>query len=79
MYHINEIRKQNAQKQADLNNAREGTFCVLRDGSVLLRNGVFSKTIDDKADAASFLERVRDQSTGVIKGIVKSYFEPVPA
>lgn len=79
MYHISETRKQNAQKKADFDNARDGTFCVLRHGGILLRNGARSKTIDDKQEAASFLHKVRDKGTGYVKQIVQSYFEPVTA
>ena len=76
MYGINEIKKQNAQKQADHDNSRKGTFCVLRDGSILLRSGPSSKTIDSKEDAAAFLETVRERSSGFIRGVVQSHFEP---
>ena len=79
MYHINEIRKRNSQHKADLDNAREGTFCTLRCGGILLRKGAVSKTIDDKQEAATFLARVRDKGTGYTKQVVKSYFEPALA
>ena len=79
MYHITETRKQNGQRKADLDNAREGTFAVLRNGGILLRNGVFSKTIDDKNEAAEFLAKVKDKGTGYVKLVVKSYWEAVPA
>jgi hypothetical protein len=76
---INEIRKANAQKKADFDNARDGTFCTLRHGGILLRCGPRSKTIDDKAEADEFLARVRDKGTGYVKQVVKSYFEPMTA
>jgi hypothetical protein len=79
MYGINEIKKQNAQKQADHENSRNGTFCVLRDGSILLRSGSASKTIDSKEDAAAFLETIRERSSGFVRGVVQSYFAPVLA
>ena len=79
MYSINEIRKQNNQRKADFDNARDGTFAVLRDGGILLRHGVFSKIIDDKAEAADFLAKVKDKGTGYVKLVVKSYWEAVPA
>ena len=76
---INEIKTQTAQKQADIENSRNGTFCVLRDGSILLRSGSASKTIDSKEDAAAFLETVRERSSGFIRGVVQSYFAPALA
>lgn len=79
MYSINEIRKQNNQKQADFDNARDGTFCVLRNGGILLRHGARSKTIDDKQEAADFLARVKDKGTGFIKVVVKEHFAPIAA
>lgn len=79
MYHITETLKQNKQRKADLDHARDGTFCVLRCSGVLLRNGVRSKTIDDKSEAAAFLAKVRDKGAGYVKTVVKSYFTPVPA
>ena len=80
MQGINEIRKANAQAQADFDNARDGTFAVLHNGGILLRNGVFSKTIDDKDEAAAFLDKVRGASTGIVRLAVKSYWEEaVPA
>jgi len=79
MYGINEIKKQNAQKQADLENSRNGTFCALRDGTILLRSGVASKTIDSKEDAAAFLETIRGRSSGFVRSVVQSYFEPALA
>lgn len=78
MYHVSEIRKINSQKRADVSNSREGTFCSLRDGSVLIRNGARSKTIE-KTAAIEFLEQVRGQSTGFIKNLVLSHFQPVTA
>lgn len=79
MYHISETRKQNAQKRADLQNASDSTFCVLRHGGVLLKSGTQSKTLDDKSEVASFLDRVRDKGTGIVRDVVKSYFTPVTA
>ena len=76
---ISEIRKANAQRKADFDNARDGTFAVLRHGGILLRCGARSKTIDDKVDAAAFLAKVKDKGTGYVKNVVKSYFEAVPA
>lgn len=76
MYGINEIKKQNCQKQADFDNARNGTYCVLRHGGVLIRSGVFSKTLDDKQDVANFLGKVLGKSTGVVRSVVQSYFTP---
>lgn len=75
MYGINEIRKQNSQRKADFDNARDGTFAVLRHGGILLRNGVRSRTIDDKVEAAEFLAKVKDKGTGYVKQVVQSYFE----
>ena len=74
MYGINEIKKQNSQKQADYDNARAGTYCVLRHGGILIRSGVFSKTLDDKQDVANFLGKVTGKSTGVVRKVVESYF-----
>lgn len=68
--------KRDAQEKADLDNARDGTFCVLKHGGILLRSGAVSKTIDNKDEVASFLAKVRDKGTGYIKLVVKSYFEP---
>jgi hypothetical protein len=79
MYSISEIRKQNAQKKADFDNARDGTFCTLQGGGILLRHGARSKTIDDHKEANEFLERVRGKSTALIRDIVISYFTPVLA
>lgn len=79
MYGINEIRKQNAQKRADFENSRDGTFAVLRHGGILLRSGVRSRVIDDKEEAAAFLASVRDKGTGYIKKVVQSHFEPALA
>ena len=79
MYHVSEIRKQNAQRKADFDNSRDGTFAVLRHGGILLRSGARSRTIDDKEEAAAFLAKVRDKGTGYIKQVVKSYFEPALA
>lgn len=75
MYGVNEIKKQNANNQADLDNSRDGTYATFQDGSVLLRSIRSTKTIDDKAEAAAFLEKVRGKSTGVIKEVVLSYFQ----
>ena len=47
---------------------------MLEDGSVLIRNGIVSKTIDDPKEAAAFLKRVNGMGTGIIKEIVKEYF-----
>jgi len=79
MYGINEIKKQNAQKQADHDNSRKGTFCVLRDGSILLRSGVSSRVLDSDVDITTFLESVRGRSSGVVREVVQSHFEPTPA
>lgn len=76
MYGINEIKKQNSQKQADFDNARNGTFCVLSSGGILIRSGVFSKTIDDKEKVGEFLDKVKGKSTGIIRSVVQSYFAP---
>jgi sensor histidine kinase regulating citrate/malate metabolism len=75
MMGVSEIRKINSQRKADFDNARDGTFCVLRHGGILIRNGARSKTIDDKAEAAEFLAKVKDKGTGYVKQVVKSYFE----
>lgn len=74
MHGINEIRKQNAQKQADFENARDGTYCVLRHGGVLIRSIRSSKTLDGD-DAKEFLAKVRDKGTGYVKQVVNSYFQ----
>ncbi len=76
---VNEIQKLNATNRADLANSRDGTFAVLRCGGILLRNGLISKTIDDKVEAAAFLAKVRDKGTGYVKTVVQSYFTPVSA
>lgn len=73
MYHISEIRKQNSQKQADHENARDGTFCTLANGGVLIRSSRSSKVLDDK-DAEEFLAKVKDKGTGYVKKVVASYF-----
>lgn len=73
MYGINEIKKQNVQNDADLKNSRDGTFAVLRDGSILIRSGIRSKNLEG-SDASEFLDKVRDKSTGFIRETVKSYF-----
>ena len=76
MYPLNTIQKQNGLKQVDHENAREGTFCVLQDGSILIRNRNAARTIEDKKAAKAFLESVRGKSTGAIKEIVLSHFTP---
>lgn len=73
MYSINEIRKQNSQKQADFENARDGTFCTLRCGGVLIRSIRSSKVLDGD-DAKAFLTKVKDKGTGYVKQVVNSYF-----
>ena len=82
MNHISEIRKQNAQTKADLDNSQQGRFTTLSNGGILLSCGGRCKTLEpdrDKADVAAFLEKVRDKSSGVIREVVKSYFTPVSA
>lgn len=74
MYGINEIRKQNCQNKADLDNARAGTYCILRSGGILIRSGVFSKTIDDLQDASAFLQKVQGRTSGIVRKVVESYF-----
>jgi hypothetical protein len=81
MYGINEIKKINSQKQADHDNSRAGTYCVLRNGGILIRSGVFTKTLDDKEDVQSFVEKVKGKSSGIVRNVVQSYFtkDQVPA
>jgi len=71
--------KRDHKEKADLDNARDGTFCTLRHGGILLRSGARSRTIDDVKEAAAFLAKVRDKGTGYVKLTVKSYFEPALA
>lgn len=73
MFSINEIRKQNSQKQADFENSRDGTYCSLRCGGVLIRSIRSSKVLDGD-DAKAFLAKVKDKGTGYVKQVVKSYF-----
>ena len=73
MYSISEIRKQNNQKKTDLDNARDGTFCILRHGGVLIRSIRSSKTLEGR-DAKEFLDKVKDKGTGYVKQVVNSYF-----
>lgn len=75
MYGINEIRKQNAQKKADHENSRDGTFCVLKDGTVLLRKDIRSRMITEEEEVRKFLTEVRDKPTAEIKAAVLARFE----
>lgn len=70
---ISEIRKINSQRKADLDNSRNGTFCTLANGGVLIRSIRSSKTLDGP-DAQEFLAKVRDKGTGYIKTVVAGYF-----
>lgn len=74
MHGINEIKKQNAQAKANYDNSRQGTFCVLQNGNVLLRSGAQSKTIECKEEAAEFLDLVRGRTSGFIRGVVQAHF-----
>lgn len=78
MQNINTIARLNAQQRADHENTRNGTYCVLRHGGVLLRSGVRSKTLDDPKEASSFLAQVRGKNTGIIRKVVQSFFAPEP-
>lgn len=73
MYGINEIKKQNCQTNADIENSRNGTFCVLHNNEVLIRFGPRSKVLPVK-DGEAFLKEVSGKSTGVIREKVASYF-----
>lgn len=75
MYSLSTIRRINNQKQADLDNSRDGTFCTLSNGGVLIRSIRSSKTLDGP-DAQEFLAKVRDKGTGYIKTVVAGYFAP---
>lgn len=75
MFGINEIRKQNNQRKTDLDNSRDGTFCTLANGGVLIRSIRSSKTLDGP-DAQEFLAKVKDKGTGYIKTVVAGYFAP---
>lgn len=74
MYGISEIQKQNAHNRAEHEHSREGTFCVLQDGSVLLRRSGSSRNLTDKEEVARFLDEVRDATAGQIKNTVKKYW-----
>jgi hypothetical protein len=74
MHGINEIKKQNAQAKANYDNSRQGTFCVLQNGNVLLRSGAHSKTIENEGEAAEFLNHVRGRTSGYVRGVVQGYF-----
>lgn len=61
-----------------MDDARDGTFCVLSIGNVLLRSGGRSKTLERDRDGVAvgeFLESVRNKSTSQIRETVKSYFD----
>lgn len=73
MYPLNTLKKLNKQKQADFENSRDGTFCTLVHGGVLIRSIRSSKVLDGD-DAKAFLAKVKDKGTGYIKQVVKSYF-----
>jgi hypothetical protein len=75
MYGINEIKKQSAQAKADHENSRKGTYCVLRDGSILLRSGVATRVLDSEVDTTDFLESIRGRSSGIVRKVVQSHFE----
>jgi hypothetical protein len=75
MQNINTIARLNAQQRADHDNSRKGTFCVLRHGGILLRNGVRSKTLDEPEEASSFLKQVRGKNSGLVRKLVESYFQ----
>jgi hypothetical protein len=74
MHGINEIKKQNAQAKANYDNSRQGTFCVLQNGNILLRSGAQSKTIESKEEAAEFLDQVRGRTSGFVRGVVQGHF-----
>jgi hypothetical protein len=76
MQNINTIARLNAQERADHENSRNGTYCVLRHGGILLRSGVRSKTLDNPEEAAGFLEQVRGKNSGIIRQVVQSFFAP---
>lgn len=76
MQNINTIARLNAAQRADLENSRNGTYCVLRNGEILLRSGVSSKVIEDRKEAASFIEKVKGQSSGFVRLIVQGFFKP---
>jgi hypothetical protein len=78
MQNINTIARLNAQERADHENSRNGTYCVLRNGGILLRNGVCSKTLDDAEEAAGFLEQVRGKHSGIVRQVVQRFFAPEP-
>jgi hypothetical protein len=75
MQNINTIARLNAHERADHENSRNGTYCVLRHGGILLRNGVRSKTLDNPEEAAGFLEQVRGKNSGLVRKLVESYFQ----
>jgi len=76
MQNINTIARLNAQQRADLDNSRNGTYCVLRHGGVLLRSGVTSKTLDSPDEVKGFLAQVRGKHSGIVRKVVQSFFAP---
>jgi hypothetical protein len=76
MQNINTIARLNAQQRADLDNSRNGTYCVLRHGGVLLRSGVTSKTLDNPDEVKGFLAQVRGKHSGIVRKVVQSFFAP---
>jgi hypothetical protein len=75
MQNINTIARLNAQQRADHENSRKGTFCVLRHGGVLLRNGVRSLVLDDPKEATEFIKNARGKHSGLVRKLVESYFQ----
>lgn len=76
MYHISEIRKQNAQKAAETRALNEATWSPSRQGrAVTLRYGVRTYEIEDREGVARFLELVKDKNPVQTKNIVERIFQ----